>query len=174
MLWSIVGTSNIWNCNNKPLTTLISFVNWTLHVFFFRFFFGKDIHRERPFSLLWFSSFLLYCDMVLLFTKQSLQAYTSFIRSSTEIKKALATRDLENSTYRVMSQINVAEKLPLILGTVFIYEKISYMINRALYPASFLPENRLYNNCKLIKLNIHIVFFWFSFRHLLLLFMFLK
>ena len=153
---------------------LISFVNWTLHVFFFRFFFSKDMHRERPFSLLWFSSFLLYCDMVLLFTKQSLQAYTSFIRSSTEIKKASATRDLENSTYQVTSQICLAEKLPLRLRTVVIYETISYKINRALYPASFLQENRHYNNCKLIKLNKHMCFFGFLFVIYCFFFMFLK
>ena len=110
----------------------------------FKSFFSQIPFYQRyamgpSFLVLWFFFSHVYCDMVLLFGKQSLHHV-----HAVEIEKNSRARDLENSIYKqVTSQIYLAEIILLMLATVVIYKKRKcYKINSALYLASFFQENR--------------------------------
>ena len=90
----------------------------------FKSFFSQIPFYQRyamgpSFLVLWFFFSHVYCDMVLLFGKQSLHHV-----HAVEIEKNSRARDLENSIYKqVTSQIYLAEIILLMLATVVIYKK---------------------------------------------------
>ena len=120
----------------------------------FKSFFSQIPFYQRyamgpSFLVLWFFFSHVYCDMVLLFGKQSLHHV-----HAVEIEKNSRARDLENSIYKqVTSQIYLAEIILLMLATVVIYKKKNATRSTALFTLPLFSKKTVIMskyNCKLI------------------------